>query len=130
KELNRYDNIIYEVCNEPGGDVPGTNGPTSEEVDEWISAIIAEIRNTEAVLPNKHLIAGQEAFKYKLPEEEINRKDVHQFSQKSFEQMDYDVVNMHPLSNMWHNGKNYDLGRFMSGSLHLRQYRDYCLATY
>lgn len=44
--------------------------------------------------------------------------------------MDYDVVNMHPLSNMWHKGKNYDLGMFMRGSLHLRQLRDYCLAVY
>jgi hypothetical protein len=112
------------------GNFPGNNTPPSEEVDEWISAIISEIRNLEATLPNKHLIAGQQAFKYKLPEEEINRKDVHQFVEKSFKQMDYDVVNMHPLSNMWHDGKNYDLGRFMKGSLHLRQFRDYCLATY
>jgi hypothetical protein len=130
RELNQYDNIIYEICNEPGGNLPGNNAPPSEEVDEWISAIIGEIRNLEATLPNRHLIAGQEAFKYKLPEEEVNRKDVHQFCGKSFKQMDYDVVNMHPLSNMWYADKNYDLGRFMKGSLHLRQFRDYCLATY
>jgi hypothetical protein len=130
RELNQYDNIIYEICNEPGGNFPDSNAPASKEVDEWISAIISEIRNVEATLPNTHLIAGQEAFKYKLPAEEVNLKDVHQFSGKSFKQMDYNVVNMHPLSNMWYDGKNYDLGRFMRGSLHLRQYRDYCLATY
>jgi hypothetical protein len=131
KELNKYDNMIYEICNEPGGNLPDNDSaPSSEEVDDWTSAIISEVRNIENKLPNKHLIVGQEAFKFKLPEEEVNTKDVHQFSEKSFYQMDYDVVNMHPLSNMWHKDKNYDLGIFMGGSLHLRQLRDYCLAVY
>ena len=129
RELNVYENIIYEVCNEPGGNIPGIEGsPTSEEVDDWISVLIAEIRSTERSLTHQHLIAGQEAFKYQLATEEINERDVHQFSDKSFGGMDYDIVNMHPLSNMWHRGVNYDLGRFMRGSLRLRALRDYCLA--
>ena len=131
KELNKYDNMIYEICNEPGGNFAGHAGaPPSEEVNDWISAIISEIRTIENKLPHKHLIVGQEAFKYKLPDEEVNTKDVHQFSEKSFHQMDYDAVNMHPLSNMWHKDKNYNLGKFMTGGLCLRQLRDYCLAVY
>ena len=131
KELNKYDNIIYEVCNEPGGDWSDKNNtPSNDEVDHWMSVIVSEIRGIEGSLLNKHIIAGQAAFKYKLPEEKVNRKDVHQFSEKAFRQMDYDAVNMHPLSNMWHEGKNYDLGMFMMGSLCLRQLRDYCLAVY
>ena len=32
-ELNRYGNIIYEICNEPGGNFPyAENTPPSEEV--------------------------------------------------------------------------------------------------
>ena len=131
EELNRYENIIYEVCNEPGGDFPNdANPPSADEINEWITSLIAEIRETESKLPHRHLIAGQEAFKYKLPEELINPKDVHQFSEKAFHEMDFDIVNMHPLSNMWHRGENYDLGRFMCGSLKLRQLRDYCLSVY
>lgn len=131
RELNCYDNIIYEVCNEPGGDFPHVaDAPTSEEVNEWIAALIEEIRSTEAVLPNQHLVAGQEAFRYQLPNETLNSKDVHQFAEKSFHEMDYDIVNMHPLSNMWHRGMNYDLGMFMRGSLRIRALRDYCVSLY
>jgi hypothetical protein len=49
EELNPFDNLYYEVCNEPyerGGLTP-----------EWNARIIAAITETEASLPNKHLIA-------------------------------------------------------------------------
>jgi len=130
EELNAYDNVIYEICNEPGGGIGLDDSPSPEEVNDWLSSLVGVIRETEAQLPNKHLVAGQEAFAYKLPDEEQNLLDVHQFVGKSFREMDYDVVNMHPLSNMKHRGKQYDLGRFMHAELRLQTYRDYCLATY
>jgi hypothetical protein len=48
-ELNRFDNLYYEVCNEPYE----RGGLTKE----WNDAIIAAIVDAEATLPNKHLIA-------------------------------------------------------------------------
>jgi hypothetical protein len=130
-ELNRYGNIIYEICNEPGGNFPyAENTPPSEEVDEWMEALLTDLRGIEAELPNQHLVAGQQAFKYILPVETAVLKDVHQFCEASFERIGFDIVNMHPLSNMWHRGVNYDLGRFMRGELRLRALRDYCLAMY
>ena len=120
EETNRYDNVIYEVCNEPGGDL-NEEGPTRGEVNEWLKALIQVIRDTESGLPNKHLIAGQEAFSYSPWEQPANL---------SFTEMDYDVVNMHPLPNTTYRGKAYHMGDFMSKQLKLRQTRDFGLATY
>ncbi len=122
-EANAYDNVIFEICNEPGGQFGGSDSanPTRAEVNAWLDALIAVIRETEANLPNKHLVAGQEAFAY-LPWE--------QPSDRSFTAMDYDVVNMHPLPNTTYNGAGYELGDFMSKQLRLRAMRDFGLATY
>ena len=61
-ELNHFDNLYYEVCNEPyerGG-----------LIKEWNDAIIAAIVETEASLPKKHLIAQN------FPPSTIDRKSV------------------------------------------------------
>lgn len=122
EEINRYDNIIYEICNEPGGGVPGrAENPSLEEVNLWLSALIGVVRQTEANLPNQHLIAGQEAFSYESSE---------QGSDLAFRSLGYDAVNMHPSPNTTHRGRSYDLGAFMSKQLTLRALRDYGQATY
>ncbi|AZN39981.1 cellulase family glycosylhydrolase [Paenibacillus albus] len=120
-ETNRYDNIIYEICNEPGGNFAGNaHHPSKEEVDDWQKAIARTIREVEADLPNKHLIVGQEAFIYEPWE---------QCSDLSFGEFCIDVVNMHPLPNTTYGGRGYNMGEFMSKQLRLRELRDYCLAT-
>ena len=91
------------------------------EVNDWLAALIEVVRATEASLPNRHLIAGQEAFCFDPWE---------QSSDLSFQTLDYDVVNIHPLPNTTYGGKAYPLGDFMSKQLRLRALRDYCLATY
>ncbi|MCI0349800.1 MAG: glycoside hydrolase family 5 protein, partial [Acidobacteriales bacterium] len=48
-ELNQFDNLYYEVCNEPYE----RGGLTKH----WNAQIIAAIVEAEAMLPNKHLIA-------------------------------------------------------------------------
>ena len=48
-ELNGFDNLYYEICNEPY-----ERGGLTES---WNDGIIAAIVETEAALPNKHLIA-------------------------------------------------------------------------
>lgn len=127
---NRFDNVIYEICNEPGGLV-GAEYPTLEEVNAWQTAIAEVVRRTEATLPNQHLIAGQEAFAYHLPDESRRSgPDVHQFADRSFEMPAFDVVNMHPLSNMVYHDTYYDLGQFMHAQLRLRAFRQYCLDLY
>jgi hypothetical protein len=120
EETNRYDNVLYEVCNEPGGNFSGES-PTTGEVNEWLDMLIRVIRDTESRLPNRHLIAGQEAFSYAPWEQPADR---------SFGEMDYDVVNMHPLPNTTFGGGAYHMGDFMSKQLKLRQVRDFGIATY
>lgn len=129
QETNGYDNVIYEICNEPGGNVDRLGSPTTDEVNVWQAAIARIIRETESSLPNKHLIAGQEAFAYSLPDESQRAgPDVHQFADQTFDRLAFfDVVNMHPLSNMIYRGRHYDLGQFMRGHLRLRNLRQYCL---
>ena len=120
-ELNAYDNVIYEICNEPGGSVNKEVEPSCAEVDEWLIALINVIRDTESSLPNKHLIAGQQAFIYRPWQQPMT---------ETFQQMDYDIVNVHPLPNTTYTGESYPLGQFMSKQLRLRALRDFGLATY
>ncbi|MCX6359494.1 MAG: cellulase family glycosylhydrolase [Armatimonadetes bacterium] len=120
REVNAYDNLFFEICNEPGGCHPGEGNPGVDEVNEWERAIAAEIRQTEASLPKRHLIAGQEAFQW------------HPFVQGStlsFRDFPLDIVNMHPLPGTTLDGVEYDMGQFMSKQLKLRAVRDYCLAA-
>jgi len=51
-ELNRYDNLIYDIADEPDF----FNLISESLVNPWISAMIDEVLNTEAILPKKHLI--------------------------------------------------------------------------
>ena len=122
QETNRYDNIVYEICNEPGGGFPGVEGaPSPDEVDAWQAALAGVIRETEQELPTQHLIAGHEAFTY------------HPWSHpadKSFRGTFLDVVNIHPLPGIGYGGKRYDMGEFMSKQLCLRPFRDFCLDTF
>ena len=120
-ELNGYDNIIFEICNEPGGkaDLPGS--PSPEEVNAWQREIARLIRATEAQLPNQHLVSGQEAFTY---------TPFTQTTTLSFQDFPVDIVNVHPLPGTTYTGTSYQMGEFMSKELQLRALRDYCLATY
>ena len=120
QETNRYDNLIYEICNEPGGSLkPET--PSLDEVDDWLAKLIAVVRETEAALPNQHLIAGQQSFAFAPWEQPFD---------KTFHVMDYDIVNVHALPNTTYGGQSYPLGPFMSKQLMLRPLRDFGLATY
>ena len=121
EETRLYDNIIYEICNEPGGHAPGlANSPGRDEVDEWQRVIARTIRESDG--PNPHLIAGHEAFRYDPWEHGAT---------KSFDaDFPLDIVNMHPLPNLTYQRQGYDLGVFMSKQLCLRPFRNFCLDTY
>jgi hypothetical protein len=98
RELNKYDNVIYEIQNEPWSDQQGaifllnkTNIPkdkqpwhtksdlASEASIEWQSAIAEIVKIEEAALPKKHLIA-QNYCNYGQPIAEVdNNIDIMNF---------------------------------------------------
>jgi hypothetical protein len=120
-ELNGYDNIVYEVCNEPIGGYTYQGGATTrQDVDTWQTRIMELVRSTEGKLGTRHLIAGQQAG-FPDPWE--------QPMTESFTDLGFDIVNNHPLPNTTYRGKSYNLGPFISKRLHLQQVRDFCLAT-
>ncbi len=119
RETNRYDNIYYEICNEPGGGVEG-HSPV-QAVDEWQAALAEVIQEEMAKLQNHHLIFGTQAFSY--------TPQFHQMTEDSFVMEFFNGVNVHPLPDTFYQ-RSYQMGNFMSKELRLRDLRDYCLATY
>lgn len=118
----RYDNVFYEICNEPGGNLQGNSSNAQpSEVNRWQMQLLDVIRDAEKDLPYKHLVAGQEAY---------NDAPAQQPADSSFQGLTFDIVNIHPLPNVTYRGKNYHMGDFMSKQLKLRALLDYCLATY
>lgn len=120
QETSAYDNVYYEICNEPGGGV--TNHVTLAEVDAWQQAVADTLRDELRKLNRKHLLMGQNAFSY-APE-------FRQDFDASFSGSMLDAVNIHPLPGLGLMGRTYDLGQFMSKQLHLEEFRDFFLAAY
>jgi hypothetical protein len=66
EETNRYDNLFYEICNEPGGSA-GAETPPVAEVNDWQRAIAKVIRETETALDQAGVaepICGQLRFDF------------------------------------------------------------------
>jgi len=60
RQLNGYDNVIFNICNEPwfnNHEIPGFSSPPSDEVKEWIYRVSQWIRDEESRLPNRHLLS-------------------------------------------------------------------------
>ena len=120
QETSSYDNIYYEVCNEPGGGL--TNHVTPAEVDSWQEKMAATIREELRKMNRKHLVVGQNAFSY--------APRFYQGFDASFSGQMLDAVNIHPLPDLNFHGRTYQLGNFMSKELQLEDFRDFFLATY
>jgi hypothetical protein len=117
QETSRYDNIYYEICNEPGGGFPSE--PTLAEVDAWQEAIANVLREEMRSLNCPHLLAGQNAFSYK--------PEFSQAFDASYSGTMLDIVNVHPLPNLILKDRKYQLGNFMSKELQLAEFRDFFL---
>jgi hypothetical protein len=120
RETSQFDNVYYEICNEPGGAVSGHVSPA--EVDAWQEEMGRAMRDELRRLNRTHLIAGQEAFAY-TPEFRFPLD-------KSFGSWILDIVNVHPLPNTVLGGKAYQMGNFMSKELMLSEVAGFCRAAY
>jgi hypothetical protein len=54
-ETNEFDNLYYEICNEPGYARDGV--PQPEAIRDWQRMLIEALREAERPLPNRHLVA-------------------------------------------------------------------------
>jgi hypothetical protein len=118
QETSSYDNVYYEICNEPGGGFEGE--PSLAEVDAWQNAIARVLRDELAALRRPHLISGQNAFSY--------QPEFSQSFDASYSETMFDIVNVHPLPHLLFKGRRYELGNFMSKELQLADFRDFFLA--
>lgn len=117
---HQFDNVYYEVCNEPGGGVDGHARPT--DVDDWQREMAATLRDEESRLESRHLVFWSQAFTYRAGA-------AVQDHDTSFADPAFDVVNVHPLPNISLAGRTYQLGRFMGKQLTLQSILDFCRAT-
>lgn len=120
EETSGYDNVYYEVCNEPGGGITGHVTPA--DVDEWQKEMAGVMRDEMRRLGRPHLLSGQQAFTY-------GAKNIFPMD-ASFGEKTFDIVNDHPLPNTPLDGHVYDMGNFMSKELRLGQVAEFCKATY
>ncbi len=120
QETSGYDNVYYEICNEPGGGLPGH--ASAADVDAWQEEMARVLRDEMRRLNRPHLLSGQPAFTYG---DKIALPMDAAFASKTL-----DIVNDHPLPNTLFDGHVYDMGNFMSRELMLDQVASFCRATY
>ena len=115
-ETANYDNIYYEICNEPGGGIE--NHATPADVDAWQTEMARVLRDEMRKLGRPHLLAGQQAFTY-------GNKNAFP-NDGSFSSANFDIVNNHPLPNTSLDGKIFEMGNFMSKELMLADVKGFC----
>jgi len=120
QETSGYDNIYYEICNEPGGGTPGHATPA--DVDAWQEEMAHVVRDEMQRLHQPHLLSGQQAFTY-------GAKNAFPMD-ATFAGKIFDIVNDHPLPNTLFDGRVFEMGNFMSKELMLTGVRDFCRAAY
>jgi hypothetical protein len=118
QETCAFDNVYYEVCNEPAGGVSGHVTPA--EVDAWQKEVARVVRQELRRRGCKHLVFGTEPF-------DVGKK-VQQLAD-SFSGPTWDAINVHPHPFLMWQGRPYDLGNFMARELRLKGLRDFCLAV-
>ena len=93
--LNGFDNLYFEICNEPN---LGT-GTLEDEAKllAWHARLAAVIREEEARLPRRHLIAANAQFLVNLGEDDRGRHRRHEDA-GYFTNPDIDIVNYHYMS--------------------------------
>jgi hypothetical protein len=119
-ETSGYDNVYYEICNEPGGGNAGH--ATSADVDAWQTEMARVLRDEMQKVHHPHLLSGQQAFTYSARNMFPN--------DATFTSANFDIVNNHPLPNTQFGGQTFQMGDFMSKELKLAGVQGFCRATY
>jgi len=119
-ETSQYDNVYYEICNEPGGGIAGHATPA--DVDAWQEEMAKVMREEMKRLHHPHLLSGQQAFTY-------GAKNAFPMD-ATFAGKTFDIVNDHPLPNTLFDEQVFEMGNFMSKELMLNGVGSFCRAAY
>lgn len=119
QETGEFDNVYYEICNEPGGGQSGHATPG--DVDLWQEEIGRIVREELGKLGCRRLVVGQQAFDW-LPQ-------VNQAFDQSLSGGLFDAVTVHPIPNLRIGARTYQLGHFMSKELQLSEFKHFFLAA-
>jgi len=119
-ETSQYDNVYYEICNEPGGGIAGHATPA--DVDAWQEEMARVMRDEMKRLNHPHLLSGQQAFTYAA-------KNAFPMD-ATFAGKTFDIVNDHPLPNTLFDNRVFEMGNFMSKELMLDGVGKFCRAAY
>lgn len=117
QETAGYDNVYYEICNEPGGGWAGHASPA--EVDAWQAVMAKAVHEEMTKFGRKHMVVGSQAFSY-----------TPAFTQPldmTCTSRPWEVVNVHPLPGTVLDGRTYQLGNFMSRELRMADLRDFAM---
>jgi hypothetical protein len=118
-ETSGYDNVYYEICNEPGGGIQGHATPV--DVDAWQDEMGRVMREEMQRQNRPHLLSGQQAFTY-------GAKNAFPMD-ATFAGKTFDIANDHPLPNTLLNGQVFEMGDFMAEQLMLEGVAGYCRAS-
>lgn len=119
QETCEFDNVYYEVCNEPAGGIP--RHVTAAEVDAWLREMTRVVRDELRKRGRHHLVFGTQAY-------DVARR-VQEFG-ASFPGHWWDAVNVHPHPGLVWKGRTYAMGKFMAKDLTVAAVRDFCRAVY
>jgi hypothetical protein len=95
QELNEFDNIYYEICNETSS--RGRGEDVSARIVDWHLTLCGVIRETEEALPKKHLIAVN-AHDTLAAYTEDGREYIEAGDAEYFGDARVDIVNYHYIS--------------------------------
>lgn len=112
REVNQYDNIYWEICNEPFGDFAGHAAVA--EVEAWQAAIRDLIRAEEAALSHRHLI-------FQVP---VERTRADSALERLVDASTVDAINIHDYQQLtYRDAVLAPLARFMQRDLRLERIR-------
>jgi hypothetical protein len=114
-EVEPYDNLIIEICNEPIGnfsDEGARLGPEPSEVDAWQGQFVDIVRSARG----QRVIAASPAWSYTPWAHPV----------QSAVALNVEISNVHPLDVMTVGEETFNLGAFMSADSRLNEYQAFC----
>lgn len=122
QETADFDNVYYEICNEPAGGYAHPAQVTTAEVDRWLAHMAKVVREEMHRRGKVHLVVGAESLYAGKPN--VAQKFADSYSGKV-----WDAIILHASDyDVWE-GRTYKLGGFMNKDLRLREVRDFTLAV-